>query len=201
VRSAAEAAMREVIGQATLQYALGDGRTKVEQDTKDLLQKILDEYGVGVRVTQIQLQRVDPPQDVIGAFRDVQAARADKERNVNEANTYRNQVLPRAKGEASAIIQRGEAYKAQTVAGAKGDAQRFDQVYEQYAKAKDITAERLYIETMENVLRNASKVMVDKNGGPGVVPYLPLPELKPGVRTVPPPPPAPVVSAPSGGTR
>src|SRR5471030_1799516 len=200
VRSAAEAAMREVIGQATLQYALGDGRTKVEQDTKDLLQKILDEYGLGARVTQVQLQRVDPPQDVIGAFRDVQAARADKERNVNEANTYRNQVLPRANGEASAIIQRGEAYKAQTVATAKGDAQRFDQVYEQYSKAKDITAERLYIETMENVLRNASKVMVDKSSQ-GVVPYLPLPELRPGVRPAPPPAAAPVVSAPSGGTR
>jgi modulator of FtsH protease HflK len=206
VRAAAEAAMREVIGQATLQYALGDGRTKVEQDTKDLLQKILDEYGLGARVTQVQLQRVDPPQDVIGAFRDVQAARADKERNVNEANTYRNQVLPRANGEASAIIQRGEAYKAQTVARAKGDAQRFDQVYEQYSKAKDITAERLYIETMENVLRNASKVMVDKNGGPGVVPYLPLTEVKPAARPAPSPAPAPAVSAPSvsgstGGTR
>jgi membrane protease subunit HflK len=201
VRSAAEAAMREVIGQANLQYALGDGRTKVEQDTKDLLQKILDEYGLGVRVTQVQLQRVDPPQDVIGAFRDVQAARADKERNVNEANTYRNQVLPRAKGEASSIIQRAEAYKAQTVAGAKGDAQRFEQVYDQYAKAKDITAERLYLETMENVLRNASKVMIDKNGGSGVVPYLPLPELKPGVRTPPPPVSQPVLSTPSGVTR
>jgi len=200
VRAAAEAAMREVIGQATLQYALGDGRTKVEQDTKDLLQKILDEYGLGARVTQVQLQRVDPPQDVIGAFRDVQAARADKERNVNEANTYRNQVLPRANGEASAIVQRGEAYKAQTVATAKGDAQRFDQVYEQYSKAKDITAQRLYIETMENVLRNASKVMVDKSSQ-GVVPYLPLPELRPGVRPAPPPAAAPVVSAPSGGTR
>jgi membrane protease subunit HflK len=193
VRAASEAAMREVIGQANLQYALGDGRTKVEQDTKDLLQKILDEYGLGVRVTQVQMQRVDPPQDVIGAFRDVQAARADKERNVNEANTYRNQVLPRAKGEASAIIQRGEAYKAQTVTRAKGDAQRFDQVYEQYSKAKDITSERLYLETMEDVLRNASKVMVDNKGGPGVVPYLPLPELKPGVRPAAPsspPPPA-----------
>jgi membrane protease subunit HflK len=201
VRAAAEAAMREVVGQATLQYALGDGRTRVEQDTKDLLQKILDEYVLGVRVTQIQLQRVDPPQDVIGAFRDVQAARADKERNVNEANTYRNQVLPRAKGEASAIIQRGEAYKAQTVARAKGDAQRFDQVYEQYSKAKDITAERLYLETMEDVLKNASKVMVDKNGGSGVVPYLPLPELKPGVRQAPPPAAAPVVSTPTGVTR
>jgi membrane protease subunit HflK len=197
VRAASEAAMREVIGQATLQYALGDGRTKVEQDTKDLLQKILDEYGLGARVTQVQLQRVDPPQDVIGAFRDVQAARADKERNVNEANTYRNQVLPRASGEASAIIQRGEAYKAQTVARAKGDAQRFDQVYEQYSKAKDITAERLYLETMEDVLRNASKVMVDNKGGPGVVTYLPLPELKPGVRPAAPPLP----SATTGGTR
>ena len=207
VRSAAEAAMREVIGQTNLQYAQTEGRTKVEQDTKDLLQKILDEYGLGARITQIQMQRVDPPQEVIGAFRDVQAARADKERSINEANTYRNQVLPRAKGEASSIIQRGEAYKAQTVATAKGDAQRFDQVYEQYSKAKDITAQRLYIETMENVLRNASKVMVDKNGGPGVVPYLPLPELRPGVRPAAPPAAAsPAVSAPSvpgstGGTR
>ena len=201
VRSAAEAAMREVIGQTNLQYAQTEGRTKVEQDTKDLLQKILDEYGLGARITQVQLQRVDPPQEVIGAFRDVQAARADKERSINEANTYRNQVLPRAKGEASSIIQRGEAYKAQTVAGAKGDAQRFDQVYEQYSKAKDITAERLYLETMENVLRNASKVMVDKNGGPGVVPYLPLPELKPGARPAPPPAAAPAASTPTGGTR
>jgi membrane protease subunit HflK len=201
VRSAAEAAMREVIGQATLQYALGDGRTKVEQDTKDLLQKVLDEYGLGVRVTQVQLQRVDPPQDVIGAFRDVQAARADKERNVNEANTYRNQVLPRAKGEAASIVQRAEAYKAQTVATAKGDAQRFEQVYDQYAKAKDITAERLYIETMENVLRNASKVVVDKTGGPGVVPYLPLPEVKPGPRPAAPPSASPTLSTPTGGTR
>jgi membrane protease subunit HflK len=203
VRAASEAAMREVIGQATLQYALGDGRTKVEQDTKDLLQKVLDEYGIGVRVTQVQLQRVDPPQDVIGAFRDVQAARADKERNVNEANTYRNQVLPRAKGEASAIVQRAEAYKAQTVATAKGDAQRFEQVYDQYSKAKDITAERLYIETMENVLRSASKVMVDKNGQ-GVIPYLPLPEVRPGAtpRPMVAPSTSPVTAAPpAGGTR
>jgi membrane protease subunit HflK len=202
VRAAAEAAMREVIGQTNLQYAQTEGRTKVEQDTKDLLQKILDEYGLGARVTQVQMLRVDPPQEVIGAFRDVQAARADKERNINEANTYRNQVLPRAKGEASAIIQRGEAYKAQTVTRAKGDAQRFDQVYEQYSKAKDITAERLYIETMEDVLKNASKVMVDGKGGQGVVPYLPLPELRPGIRPPAAPlPPATTGSSSTGGTR
>jgi membrane protease subunit HflK len=193
VRAAAEAAMREVIGKSNLQYAQTEGRTRIEQDTKDLMQRILDEYGLGVRIAQVQLLRVDPPQEVIGAFRDVQAARADKERNINEANTYRNQVLPRAKGEAASIIQRAEGYKAQTVARAKGDVERFDQVYEQYAKAKDITSERMYLEAIEEVLRNVNKVMVDRNnGGPGVLPYLPLPELRPGPTPAPQPPrPAP----------
>jgi len=201
VRSAAEAVMREVIGQTNLQYAQTEGRTKVEQDTKDLLQRVLDEYGLGARIAQVQLLRVDPPQEVIGAFRDVQAARADKERNINEANTYRNQVLPRAKGEAASIVQRAEAYKAQTVARAKGDAQRFDQVYEQYAKAKDITEERLYLETIEDVLRNVNKVLVDKSAaGPGVVPYLPLPELHPGQQAAPPHAPQPAPPA-TGASR
>src|SRR6185312_918277 len=118
--------MREVIGKSNLQYAQTEGRTRIEQDTKDLLQRILDEYGMGARIAQVQLLRVDPPQEVIGAFRDVQAARADKEKNINEANTYRNQVLPRAKGEAASIVQKSEAYKAETVARAKGNAQRFD---------------------------------------------------------------------------
>ena len=193
--------MREVIGQSNLQYAQTEGRTKIEQETKDLLQRILDEYGLGIRITQVQLLRVDPPQEVIGAFRDVQAARADKERNINEANTYRNQVLPRAKGDASAIIQKAEAYKAQTVARAKGDVQRFTQVYDQWAKAKDITSERIYLETLEEVLRNVNKVMVDKSAaGPGVVPYLPLPELKPGQSMPKAPAPAPA-PATTGGQR
>ncbi|MPZ33636.1 MAG: FtsH protease activity modulator HflK [Rhodospirillales bacterium] len=184
VRDGAEAAMREIIGKSNLQYAQTEGRSRIEQDTKDLLQGMLDDYGLGVRINNIQLLRVDPPEEVIAAFRDVQAARADKEKSINEANTYRNQVLPRAKGEAESIIQRGEAYKAEIVARASGDAQRFDQVYEQWAKAKDITTERLYLDTMEEVLRNVNKVMIDKNSaGTGVVPYLPLPELK----TTPPP--------------
>jgi membrane protease subunit HflK len=201
VRAAAEAAMREVIGKSNLQYAQTEGRTRIEQDTKDLLQRVLDEYGLGAQIAQVQLLRVDPPQEVIGAFRDVQAARADKEKSINEANTYRNQVEPRARGEAEAIIQKGEAYKATTVARAKGDAQRFSKVYEQYAKAKDITSERLYLETIEDVLRNVNKVMVDKSGGPGVVPYLPLPELKPGQNSsLPPRTPAAPAPAP-GGTR
>jgi membrane protease subunit HflK len=199
VRMVAEAAMREVIGKSNFQYAQTEGRSKIEQDTKELMQKILDEYGVGVVITQVQLQRADPPQDVLAAFRDVQTARADKERNINEANTYRNQVVPRAKGEAASIVQRAEGYKATTVARAKGDTQRFDQVYEQYNKAKDITAERLYLETIEEVLRNVTKVMVDRNGtATGVLPYLPLPDLRQ------PPPPAPPRQAPApsqGGTR
>jgi membrane protease subunit HflK len=178
VRAAAEAAMREIIGKSNLQYALAEGRSRIEQDTKDLLQRVLDDYGLGISVSQVQLLRVDPPQEVIGAFRDVQAARADKEKSINEANTYRNQVLPRAKGEAEAIIQRSEAYKAETIARASGDAQRFSLVYDQYAKAKDITSERIYIETIEDVLRNVNKVLIDKGAGQGVVPYLPLPELK-----------------------
>jgi len=203
VRSAAEAAMREIIGKSNLQYAQTEGRTRIEQDTKDLLQRILDEYGLGVTIGQVQLQRVDPPQEVIGAFRDVQAARADKEKNINEANTYRNQVLPRAKGEAASIIQRAEGYKATTVARSKGDVQRFDQVYDQYAKAKDITAERLYLETMEDVLRNVNKVMIDKNGAAtGVLPYLPLPDLRSGQPPAPPRQPATPPPQPSqGGTR
>jgi membrane protease subunit HflK len=200
VRAAAEAAMREVIGQTNLLFAQTEGRTKVEQDTKDLLQRILDEYGLGVRISQVQLLRVDPPLEVIDAFRDVQAARADKERNINEANTYRNQVLPRAKGEASAIVQKAEAYKAQTVARAKGDAQRFNQVYEQYAKAKDITTERIFLETIEEVMRGVNKVLVDKSAaGPGVVPYLPLPRLDTNQPQSPRPAPPPATG--SGGTR
>jgi membrane protease subunit HflK len=204
VRDGAEAAMREIIGKSNLQFAQTEGRSRIEQDTKDLLQRMLDEYGLGVRINNIQLLRVDPPDEVIAAFRDVQAARADKEKSINEANTYRNQVLPRAKGEAEAIIQRGEAYKAEIVARASGDAQRFDQVYEQWAKAKDITTERLYLDTMEEVLRNVNKVMIDKNssGGQGVIPYLPLPELRSTPPQGTPPPGTPPRQAPQaqGGT-
>jgi membrane protease subunit HflK len=199
VRAGAEAAMREVIGRSNLQYAQTEGRSRIEQDTKELLQRILDEYGLGVRISNIQLLRVDPPQEVIAAFRDVQAARADKERNINEANTYRNQVLPRAKGEAASIVQKSEAYKAETVARAKGNAQRFDQVYQQYAKAKDITTERLYLETIEEVLHNMNKLVLDKNAtGSGVLPYLPLPELKPSQPSTVAPKPGPPAQ---GGSR
>ncbi len=178
VRTVAESAMRQIIGKSDLQYALGEGRAKIEQEAREELQKILDSYGTGILVNQLQLQSVDPPALVLEAFRDVQAARADKERKINEANGYRNEIVPRAKGEAEAQVQAAEAYRTEVVNRAQGDAQRFISVYAQYSLAKDITVQRIYLETMEEVLRNATKVLVDKNGGSGVVPYLPLPEIQ-----------------------
>ena len=128
----------------------------------------------------MQLQKVDPPAPVIDAFRDVQAARSDLERLQNEAETYANRVVPEAKGRASKILQDAEAYRAQTVADAKGQTSRFLQIYAQYKKAPDVTRERMYLETMERILGDTDKTIIDtgpQSGGPGVVPYLPLNSL------------------------
>src|SRR5216684_5751714 len=162
VKAVAESAIREVVGRTPIAAALAEGRGKIENDTQKLLQDILDAYGGGITVTQVQLQKVDPPTPVIDAFRDVQRARADQERKRNEAEAYRNSILPVARGEAVRLVQEAEAYKAQVVAEAQGEAQR------------------LYIETMEEILRNANKIIIDKSAqGSGVVPYLPLPALAP----------------------
>ncbi|HVJ54543.1 MAG TPA: FtsH protease activity modulator HflK [Aliidongia sp.] len=173
VKSAAEAAVREVVGRTLIASVLAEGRGLVENDTQQLLQKILDSYGAGITVTQVQLQRVDPPEPVIEAFRDVQRAQTDLESARNEAEAYRNDIVPRARGAAEQIEQDAGAYKQQIIAGAQGDAQRFLSVLNAYRAAKDVTAERLYLETMEQVLRNANKILVDKSAG--VAPYLPLP--------------------------
>jgi membrane protease subunit HflK len=142
------------------------------------MQKTLDRYGAGIVIQQVQLQKVDPPTQVIDAFRDVQAARIDLDRSVNEAQTYANRVLPEARGNVAKIIQAAEAYRQQTVAQATGQTSRFDKIYEQYKKAPDVTRERMYLETMERVLGGADKIIVDtKEGGNGVIPYLPLKEL------------------------
>jgi membrane protease subunit HflK len=177
VKAAAESAMRQVIGRSQLQFAQTEGRSRIEQDTRDEIQRMLDSYGAGIRITQLQLRQSDPPSQVIADFRDVQAARADKERRINDANGYRNEILPRAKGESETITQAAEAYRAEILNRAQGDAQRFISVYTEYTLAKDITTQRIYLETMEGILRNVNKVLIDKNGG-GVVPYLPLPELR-----------------------
>ena len=143
------------------------------------MQKTLDSYGAGILVTQVQLQKVDPPPQVIDAFRDVQAARADLERAQNEAQTYANRVVPEARGRAAQITQGAEAYREQTVAEAKGQTSRFIQVYEEYKKAPDVTRQRMYLETMERVFGGTDKIILDSGrpGGSGVVPYLPLNEL------------------------
>ena len=177
VKAAAETAMREVVAKSKLQSILTEGRSKVENETQEIAQGLLDEYESGIQITQVQTQKADPPDQVIDAFRDVQAARADMERAKNEAQAYQNDVIPRARGEAAKILQQAEAYKKQVVAAAEGEASRFLAIYNEYAKAKEVTQKRMYLETMEKVLANVDKIIIEKNVGAGVVPYLPLPEL------------------------
>ena len=178
VKAAAETAMREVIARSDIQPILTEGRSVIETETQQIIQKILDEYTSGIQITQVQTQKADPPDQVIDAFRDVQAARADMERSKNEAEAYANDVIPRARGEAQKILQAAEAYKKEVVAKAEGEASRFLAIYNEYAKAKQVTQERMFLETMETVLGEINKIIIDKNSGSGVVPYLPLPELK-----------------------
>jgi modulator of FtsH protease HflK len=178
VKAVAESAMREVIGRSEIQPILTGARQTIETAVQDLMQKTLDHYGAGVVVQQVQLQKVDPPAQVIDAFRDVQAARADLERAVNESQTYANRVVPEARGRVAQITQAAEAYKSQTVAEATGQTSRFLNIYEQYKKAPAVTRERMYLETMERVLGGTDKIILDsRGGGSGVVPYLPLNEL------------------------
>ena len=177
VKAAAETAMREVIAKSRIQPVLTEGRAQIEIETQEIIQSILDEYTSGIQITQVQTQKADPPDQVIDAFRDVQAARADMERSKNEAEAYANDVIPRARGEAAKIMQAAEAYKQKVVAASEGEASRFISIYTEYAKAKEVTQERMYLETMEKVLADIDKVIIEKNAGSGVVPYLPLPEL------------------------
>jgi membrane protease subunit HflK len=190
VKAVAESAMREVIGRSNIQPILTGARQNIETGVQELMQKVLDEYGAGVQVNQVQLQKVDPPSQVIDAFRDVQAARADLERAQNEAQTYANRVVPEARGRAAQITQAAEAYREQTVAEAKGQTSRFLQVYEEYKKAPEVTRQRMYLETMERLFGGTDKIIVDGGAASGIVPYLPLDQL--GRR-----PPTP----PTGGSR
>lgn len=195
VKAVAESAMREVIGRTNIQPILTGARTTTEVAVHDLMQKTLDYYQAGVLIQQVQLQKVDPPAQVIDAFRDVQAARADLERLQNEAQTYANRVVPDARGRAAQIFQVAEGYKEQAVAEAKGQSARFLSVYEEYKKAPEVTRQRIYLETMERVLGGADKLVLDSGqsgGGQGAVPFLPLGDLL-GRR------PAPAPSQPQGG--
>ncbi|MBY0531917.1 MAG: FtsH protease activity modulator HflK [Xanthobacteraceae bacterium] len=178
IKAVAESAMREVIGRAQIQPILTGARAATEQEVLKLMQKILDGYQAGITVTRVQMQKVDPPSQVIDAFRDVQAARADAERLQNEAQTYANRVVPEARGEAARILQAADAYKERTVVEAKGQAARFLSILAEYKLAPEVTRRRMYLETMERVLGGIDKVILDpSNKGSNVVPYLPLDQL------------------------
>jgi len=178
VKAVAESAMREVVGESRIDAILGENRTPIQIAVQELMQTALDGYGAGVEITEVQMQKVDPPQQVIEAFRDVQAARADQERIQNEAQTYANRIVPEARGEAARVLEAANAYRDQTIAEANGQAQRFIKVLDEYVKAPDVTRERLYLETLEQVLGANSKIIIDESAGnSGVVPYLPLDQL------------------------
>ena len=179
VKLASESAIREVVGQTTLEDALARKRTLVETSTVEVLQKILDNYKAGVFITSIKLQKVEPPQQVIDAFNDVQRARQDKERQQNEAYAYRNDIVPKAKGEAARMIQEATGYKERMVLEAEGEAKRCLSVFDAYKGNKAVTRSRLYLERMQKVFKDSEKVIIDPGkGGNGVLPYLPLPELR-----------------------
>jgi modulator of FtsH protease HflK len=181
VKAVAEGVMREVVGRRNIQAILTTDRGAIEAEVRQLMQDVLNTYKSGVEIRLVQLQKVDPPQQVIDAFRDVQAARQDQDRARNEAETYASKVVPEARGEAARIVQEAEAYRERIIAEANGQSSRFKQVYEEFRKAPDITRERMYLETMERVLGGTDKIIIDQkggSGGQGVVPYLPLTELQ-----------------------
>jgi membrane protease subunit HflK len=218
VKSAAESVIREVIGRTPIQPVLGPARAQIEQEVRRGTQAIMDQYRSGVEVTQVQLQEVGPPSQVVDAFRDVQRAGADRERAANEAQSYRNDIIPRARGEAERMVQEAQGFRESQVARARGEAARFVSVLSAYQVAQDVTIRRLYLETMEEILRRNPKVLVDSNLQ-GVVPFLNLNEgrggaaaaAQQGLRQQPQPPQQPggfqpspspsMTSRPQGSTR
>jgi membrane protease subunit HflK len=179
VKLAAESAIRETVGQTTLEDALTIKRQEVDERTRELLQQILDTYNAGIFIAEVKQLKADPPAEVIDAFNDVQRARQDKDRSVNEAQAYRNDIVPRAKGEAQRLILDASAARERAIREAEGEAQRFLSVYEAYLSGPEITTRRLYLERMQELFANTNKVIIDSSGtGQGVVPYLPLPEVQ-----------------------
>ncbi len=177
IKAVAESAMREVVGQNQIEPILTQDRGPVQDQVRELMQKTLDSYGAGVTITSVQMQKADPPSEVIDAYRDVQAARSDQESMRNQAEAYANKIIPEARGNAARIVQDAQAYKQQVIAEADGEAKRFLSVYDQYKKAPDVTRRRMYLETLSGVLGGANKIVVDGEAK-GVIPYLPLPALK-----------------------
>ena len=166
VREAAEASLRTVVGRNKIDETLTTGKFKIQEETKIQLQLILDKYNSGIHVVAVQLQDVSPPKEVLGAFKDVASAKEDKNRMINQAEGYRNNVIPIARGEAEAMIRDAEGFKQARIKRSEGDAVKFTTILKEYRKAKSITQKRLYLETMERVLPNIEKIIIpDKNSG------------------------------------
>ncbi|NOZ42274.1 MAG: FtsH protease activity modulator HflK [Alphaproteobacteria bacterium] len=177
IKSVSESAMREVVAKTPIEKIMTSERLGIELEVRSIMQKVLDKYKAGVEITQIKMNTVSPPSQVSEAFNDVQKAAADRDKTINEAKKYQNKILPTARGQASRMNQEAEAYKSQAIAKAEGETARFLSIYHQYKLAKDVTRRRLYLETMEKILGNTDKVILDEKGN-GVLPYLPLPGLK-----------------------
>lgn len=178
VKKVAESAMREIIGRTQIQPALTEARDQIEVQTRALMQLMLDEYNSGIAINGVQLQKVDPPTQVVDAFIDVQRARADRERLRNEAEAYRNDIIPKARGDAERLLQDAGGYKAAIINRAQGDADRFVSVYKAYTEAKDVTLQRMYLETLQEIMQSSAKVIVSPSGGAPILPYLPLDKIK-----------------------
>ncbi|MEA2014225.1 MAG: FtsH protease activity modulator HflK, partial [Thermodesulfobacteriota bacterium] len=174
VKDAAEAAMRETVGESEIDNILTIGKFKVQQDTKMTLQRILDEYNAGIHIVAVQLQDVHPPAQVMAAFKDVASAKEDKAKMVNDAHGYRNEILPKAKGKASQVVNDAIAYKESKIISAEGDVSRFLQVLSRYRTAKEVTKKRLYLEMMEEILPGIDKVLVADRIGKNMLPHLSL---------------------------
>ena len=171
--------MRDIVARSELAPILNRDRGAIADDLKLAVQQTLDAYEAGINVLRVNLDRADPPREVIDSFREVQAAQQERDHLEKEADAYANRVLASARGEAAAVIERAEAYRAEAVNTAEGEAARFNSVYDEYVKAPEVTRRRMYLETMENVLKNSDKVILDPSAkGNGVVPLLPLNSLK-----------------------
>jgi len=176
VKQAAESAIREVMGRNKVDYVLNEGRGKISEDTKELIQNLLDRYETGIAVSRVNISDVQPPEQVQAAFADAVQARQDKARLINEGTAYANDVIPKASGAAARLVQEAEGYRQQVVARAEGDASRFKQIYTEYSKAPQVTRDRMYLDTMQQMYQNTTKVLVDQKSGGNLL-YLPFDKL------------------------
>ena len=180
IRAVSESAMREIIAQSELAPILNRDRASIGDRLKDLIQSTLDSYDSGMNVVRVNFDKADPPQQVIDSFREVQAAEQERDRLEKQADAYANRIVAEARGEAAQVLEEAEGYRARVVNEATGEASRFTAVLAEYEKSPEVTRKRLYLETMEEVLGRVDKIILDENGGggQGVVPYLPLNELR-----------------------